>query len=98
MRGFCWLLRWKVGTGFFYPPIFHIAPSSVTFGDSFPPRGSLRYFAMLRLLLRYFFTVSHTGYANRLPLGVQLSGGQLEIKSKNSFALKVGRTHRGRVG
>ena len=34
-------------------------------------------------------------FCQRLPLGVQLSGGQLEIKSKNSFALKVGRPEAG---
>ena len=37
------LPRRKVATVSFYPLIYHIAPSSVTFGDSFPPRGSLSY-------------------------------------------------------
>ena len=38
--------RAKAAAGFHYPPILHIAPSSVSCADSFPPRGSLR--ALLR--------------------------------------------------
>ena len=45
-RWFRNLLWQKVVTISFYPPILHIAPSSVSSADSFPPRGSLR--AMLR--------------------------------------------------
>ena len=35
---------------------YHIAPSSVTFGASFPPEGKPTCYATLRLLLRYFST------------------------------------------
>ena len=63
-------MRWgKVVTVSFYPPVLHIAPSSVTFGDSFPPRGSLRYFGTLELLTTIVFYISPIGFANRLPLG-----------------------------
>ena len=36
------MLRWKVVTGFFYPPVLHIAPSSVSCADSY----GLRCFAL----------------------------------------------------
>ena len=78
-------------TGFSTHRYIEIAPSSVSCAASFPPRGSLRYYDTLELLTTVDFYISHTGYANRLPLGVQLSGGQLDIQSKNSLALKVGR-------
>ena len=57
--------QWDFSTHRYY----HIAPSSVTFGDSFPPRGSLRYYDTLELLTTVIFYISHTGLANRLPLG-----------------------------
>ena len=48
---------------------YEIAPSSVSSVDSFPPRGSLRYYDTLELLTTVIFYISHTGLVNRLPLG-----------------------------
>ena len=47
---------------------YEIAPSSVTFGDSFPP-GEAYVLCYVEVIITIFFYISHTGFANRLPLG-----------------------------
>ena len=55
------------------------------------PRGEAYVLRCVGVITMVVFYSKPYRICQRLPLGGQLSGGQLEIKSKYSFALKVGR-------
>ena len=71
-------LRWQR-----YPSTHRYSESPPHQSPSAPasPRGEAYVLRYVGMIATVFFYISHTGLANRLPLGVQLSGGQLEIKS-----------------
>ena len=86
----------ECGDDIFLSPVTTRSPPHQSAALTASPRGEAYVLSYVGVIAMVFFYISHAGFANRLPLGVQLSGGQLEIKSKNSFVLKVGR--RSRVG
>ncbi len=71
---------------------YHIAPSSVTFGDSFPPRGSLRASVRWGDYYGSFLHKPHRACQKPSPGGPTVRG-TVGYQINSSFALKVGRPY-----
>ena len=85
---------WR-GDGILLPDVTTISPPHQLAALTASPRGEA--YAITLCWGYYYGIFLHKPHrlCQRLPLGVQLSGGQLDIQSKNSFALKVGRPKAG---
>ena len=69
------------GNGILLPAVTTISPPHQSAALTASPQGEAYVLCYVGVIAMVVFYISHTGLANRLPLGIQLSGGQLEIKS-----------------